>query len=109
MPTRTVGLSLDPAYLLIRMRRNYLLFVIRVMHADAAAQISKSGLLDDSRESWNSGSDGDRLSHILFVLCTHICMLRVVQFKQIDVLGVIVVTSAGLEQMRTIEDNSFRE
>jgi len=49
MPTRTVGLSLDPAYLLIRMR-NYLVFAIRVM-ADAAAQIFKSRLLDDSRES----------------------------------------------------------
>ena len=43
-----------------------------------------------------------QLSHILFVLCTqcHICMLRVVQFKQIDVPGVMIVTFAGLEQMQ---------
>jgi len=49
MPTRTVGLLLDPAYLLIRMR-NHLVFAIRIM-ADAEAGISKSGLLDGCDQS----------------------------------------------------------
>lgn len=47
-PLERLVLLFDPPYLLIRMW-NHLVFAIRVM-ADAAADISKSGLLDDSHE-----------------------------------------------------------